>query len=428
MKNRNLVNIILILFSTGVFAANTQTTPIGQNEVINITSSPTEVKPANTKSTVRLRHKKHKTHVRKEEVQSSSSYYLQNSTFDFSYNGDIAGITTALQQYDPTLKVLPSLGNVKAYPLNLDLQHTNLNSIQAFISAKTNQRVTLQYDQINNSIRLIFDSKITVANDAVKQSQIWQDGGTPTPVLDKNGLVLFPYGQYEPKVTCQPLQLCDIQLEGGEVVKGLMIGDSVRWNEGDGAIPIVYSGGDNKQVPHVVLKPSEAGLQTTLLITTDKRTYYIKLYSSDSVNVSRTGFYYPSEQLQQVENQRKSNENEANKDLSDNKVDPKDMHFNYKVSGDTDAPFNPVQIFDDGKHVYIQMPTGMSPKSLPAFYILGADGETLQIVNFRYKAPFYIVDTIFEKGVLLYGVDDNEQRITITRSDKKGFWSRLFGG
>jgi P-type conjugative transfer protein TrbG len=355
--------------------------------------------------------------------------YFANSSFDFSFNGDVAGLPGALQQYDNTTKVLPALGSAKAFPLNLELQHTNIRDIQAFVNTKTQGRATLTYDQQNNSLRIIYDSKINVSNDALKQSQIWQDGGTPSPVLSKDGLVLFPYGQYEPKITCQPLQLCDIQLEAGEVVKGLMIGDSVRWNEGDGTVPIVYSGGDTKPSPHVVLKPTDPGLETTLLITTDKRTYYMKLYSSNSVNVSRVGFYYPGEQIQNSEDQRQKNETKDNQVLSeDNLVNPKDMHFNYTVSGDTSAPFNPSQVFDDGHHVYIQMQSSISSKDLPAFYVLAPDGDTLQLVNFRYKAPFYIVDKIFDKGVLILGLDDNEQRITISKTSEKGFWARLFGG
>ena len=363
----------------------------------------------------------------KETIVTSS--YLSENNFDFNFNGDVKSLPAALQQYDATIKVLPSLGTPKSYLLNLELDHTNIRDIQSFVTTKTQGRATLAYDQSNNSLRIIYDTKISVANDALKQSQIWQDGGTPSPVLSKDGLVLFPYGQYEPKITCQPLQLCDIQLEAGETIKGLVIGDSVRWNEGDGAVPVVYSGSDSKPAPHVVLKPTDPGLETTLLVTTDKRTYYIKLYSSNNVNVSRVGFYYPGEQIQQADQQRQNNESKDNQVLSDdNLVNPRDMHFNYQVSGDTSSSFNPVQVFDDGHHVYIQMPTTISSKDLPAFYVLAPDGDTLQLVNFRYKAPYYIVDKMFDKGVLVLGLDDNEQKVIISKSTEKGFWAKLFGG
>jgi type IV secretion system protein VirB9 len=228
------------------------------------------------------------------------------------------------------------------------------------------------------------------------------------------------------------MQLCDIQLEAGETINSLLLGDTINWLDNDESgikLPIIFSGPDNNQTPHIVLQPSREGLNTTLLITTNKRTYYIKLYSSNSVNVSRAGFYYPREQLDQLEVKRNANLTIENQTLSDsnNLVDPKDMHFNYTISGDTDAPFNPIQVFDDSKHVYIQMPNDLSSRNLPAFYVMAPDNSTLQIVNFRYKAPFFVIDKIFTKGVLVYGLDDNEQKITISKKEK-GFWARLFGG
>ncbi|MBY0379118.1 MAG: P-type conjugative transfer protein TrbG [Burkholderiales bacterium] len=356
--------------------------------------------------------------------------YFANNTFDFTFNGDVSLIPQALHQYDPDCQVLSSLGTPNKYNINIDLQNTNLNTIQSFISQSTNGRATLQYNSTLDSLRIVFDTKVTVAQDAIKQSLIWQDGGTPSPVLSKEGLVLFPFGQYEPKITCQPLQLCDIQLQAGETINSLSIGDSVNWNKDDSKIPIVYSGPNSKPIPHIILKPVYGGLQTTLVITTDKRTYYIKLLSSDTANVSRAGFYYPGEEIQIMEQTRKDNETTDNKILSDDMppVNPKDLYFNYSVSGDTSSSFNPVQVFDDGVHVYIQMPTDIKSHPLPVFYILAPDGESLQLVNFRFKSPYYIVDQIFKKGVLIIGLDGNAQRITITRNDKKGFWARLFGG
>lgn len=344
--------------------------------------------------------------------------FLANSTFNFSYNGDVAGITNAFQDYDSTTTIYKSTGKVRFQNIGIELNNTNITAIAEYIDKATNGRVKLSYFEKQNALRLTYDSSVTVARDALKQSQIWQDGGTPSPVLSKDGIVLFPYGQYEPKITCQPLQLCDIQLQAGETVKGLMIGDSVRWNEGDGAVPVVYSGSDNKPIPHVVLKPTYPGLNTTLLVTTDKRTYYIKLVSSDSANLSRVGFYYPGEQIQQLEDKRaaaKAKDDEVLTDGALPNIDPRNMHFNYKVSGDTDAAFNPVQVFDDGTHVYIQMSDSVRTNELPAFYVLGTDGDTLELVNFSYKKPFYIVNKLFDKGVLILGLDSNQQRITISK-------------
>ncbi|MCX8515282.1 MAG: P-type conjugative transfer protein TrbG [Burkholderiales bacterium] len=386
-----------------------QTQPIIEDDVI----TPTEINLLNDNkdsiTNVKSRYHGKGKHAKK---------FLVSSTFNFSYSGDVAGVVNAFVDYDPSINIYKSIGKVWFQNISIELNNTNITAIAEYIDKATNGRVKLTYFEKQNSLRLTYDSTITVANDALKQSQIWQDGGTPSPVLSKDGIVLFPYGQYEPKITCQPLQLCDIQLQAGETVKGLMIGDSVRWNEGDGAIPVVYSGSDSKPIPHVVLKPTYPGLNTTLLVTTDKRTYYIKLVSSDSANLSRVGFYYPSEQIQQFDDKRaeaKAKDDEILTDGAFPNIDPRNMHFNYKVSGDTDAAFNPVQVFDDGTHVYIQMSDSVRTNELPAFYVLGADGETLELVNFSYKKPFYIVNKLFNKGVLVLGLDSNQQKITISK-------------
>lgn len=400
-----------------------------QDEISNLfgddnTNALSNVKNTVHKATRKNRSKHGKKNVKNNNTDSnndSSNHkrFLATSTFNFNYHGDIAGITNVFRNYDTTLAIYPSGGKVKYQNINIDLVDTDIASLIDYVDNATNGKIKLVYYKKQNALKLIYSSDLSVAHDALKQSQIWQDGGTPSPVLSKDGIVLFPYGQYEPKITCQPLQLCDIQLQAGETVKGLMIGDSVRWNEGDGSLPVVYSGSDGKPIPHVVLKPTYAGLNTTLLVTTDKRTYYIKLFSADNANLSRVGFYYPGEQIQQQEDNRIEAKAKDDAVLSDGampNIDPRNMHFNYKVSGDTDATFNPVQVFDDGTHVYIQMSDSVRTNELPAFYVLGSDGKTLELVNFNYKKPFYIVNKLFDKGVLMLGLDGNQQKITISKN------------
>ena len=45
---------------------------------------------------------------------------------------------------------------------------------------------------------------------------------------------------------------------------------------------------------------------------------------------------------------------------------------------------------------------------------MSEEGET-EVVNYRYKPPYLIIDQVFERGVLLRGVGDDQERITITR-------------
>lgn len=384
--------------------------------------------------------KKKKKIIKKKVVKSptSNQSWFKTHQFDFDYTGDVKDLPSELKKYDKNLTVLPSIGRARNISVNLELADTSLSSIIDTVKLSTNSQATLDYDSSDNSIRVVYASKLNVAKSAVEQSKLWQNGGTPDPILSRDGVVLFPYGTYQTQITCQPLQLCDIHLQAGERINSIRIGDTVRWNEGDGGIVPIYSGEGMSLTPHIVLKPSYAGLNTTLLITTQKRTYHMKLLSSNDGYVARVGFYYPGEVINQ-QDQMKQAATQSQYQIqpiqpvdtipgSALKLDISKLSYNYSISGSKSLSFYPTQVFDDGSHVYIQMPEVLSSDELPAFYVLAPDGETYQLVNFSYKKPYYIVDKMFKEGVLLLGIDDNKQEIKITHKPApKGFWSSVFG-
>src|SRR5262249_38286935 len=51
------------------------------------------------------------------------------------------------------------------------------------------------------------------------------------PLIEKKsaGFIQYPFGLSQPTVYCQPLQLCDVELEPGEEVIDLAAGDQERW-------------------------------------------------------------------------------------------------------------------------------------------------------------------------------------------------------
>jgi type IV secretion system protein TrbG len=70
--------------------------------------------------------------------------------------------------------------------------------------------------------------------------------------------------------------VCMIELQAGEKIVGEPhIGDSVRWN----ISPAMYGTGEDS-TPVIVLKPQIPGLDTNLLVTTDRRAYHIRLMSN----------------------------------------------------------------------------------------------------------------------------------------------------
>ena len=76
-------------------------------------------------------------------------------------------------------------------------------------------------------------------------------------------------------------------------------------------------------------------------------------------------------------------------------VDPGQLNFSYKIQG-PNVPWRPVRAFDDGSHVYIQMPAGMKTSDAPALLIAAGGGT--QMVNYRVRGSYFVVDRLFEKG------------------------------
>ena len=359
---------------------------------------------------------------------------LGSQIFDFSYFGDVLDLPLSLRQYDSNLIILPTLGQKKSLNINLELEHVSLNDINDAINNQTNSQASIIYDSRKNTLRLSFSSILDVGQDAVNESLKWQNKITPKPVLGFDGVVRFPYGQYQPVIVCQPLNLWDIELQANEDIQGVVIGDSARWNEGDQTIPIVYSGTTNL-TPHLVLKPSQGGLETTLMVTTSKRSYMLKLKSAFNGYLAKVGFYYPNEILQKVEadkikQQEVKNESSlvVNPILKMPLIDLSKVNYSYVIDGDNYL-WKPNIVFDDGISVYIQMPLEVNSRSLPGLCVMvdGNNSSQCEMVNFRYNERFYIVDKLFNQAKLINGFGKNVETITIKRKGKPNFWSRLLG-
>jgi type IV secretion system protein VirB9 len=240
------------------------------------------------------------------------------------------------------------------------------------------------------------------------------------PVVRKPGFVVFPYGERQPILYCKPLRVCDIQLEAGEGVLNIALGDSERWIASK-----MESGPDDGRRAHVVVKPTEFDLSTNLVITTDRRVYHLGLISSQEETggyFRSVRFYYPQDAVQRWtdaaaaarEGSRKEREREvARLPL----VSPEGLNFGYRITGDR-VPWRPVQAFDDGTRVFIQMPGAMSATEAPALFVLGA-GQDQALVNYRLRGRYFVVDKLFTEAVLVLGVGGKQQRVTVSRLSRE---------
>jgi type IV secretion system protein VirB9 len=257
---------------------------------------------------------------------------------------------------------------------------------------------------------------------AAEVSRLWETSvSMPTP--GPNGKVVYIYGQGMPVLVCAPLRVCAIELEVGEHLQSEpQLGDSRRWE-----ITPVLSGSGLDETPILIVKPIEAGLETDLIVPTDRRTYVIRLVSDPTRFVSRLAFQYPDEDrakwadFEARQNEAKRNaesiaeERRANdkKDgvlpMGENAVDR--LYLDYKMTGD--EHLRPDHVFDDGQHTYLIYPNDGRFRELPTL-LLVVNGKS-ELVNFRVDGSRYIVDRLFDKAVLVVGVGKKQTRVTITR-------------
>jgi P-type conjugative transfer protein TrbG len=218
---------------------------------------------------------------------------------DFHYHGDI---TAAVRQIarEHHLTVVPPSGDIRPISVDVDVDAADITSILRAIGDKAGSQADVIYNGRKRTVQIEFqDEPLPVLNDPVQtdaliESRRWQRGQAVSPVTGGDGLILYPYGQSQPTLTCSPLRACDIELQAGEEINNVIFGDTVRWI----SAPAITGAGEVK-TPHVIVKPTEAGLDTNLIITTTKRTYLLTLRSASSNYTSRVGFFYPNEMVQQ---------------------------------------------------------------------------------------------------------------------------------
>jgi P-type conjugative transfer protein TrbG len=250
---------------------------------------------------------------------------------------------------------------------------------------------------------------------AVAIAKKWRSGPATgiRPVAGPSGAVRFNFGTQQANVVCAVLQVCDVELQPGEQVNNLNVGDP-RFT-----VEPAVSGAGGAEVQHLIIKPLDVGLKTTLIVTTDRRTYHLNLRSHRTEFMSRVSFTYPDEVAAKWDAIRQREVRERQEQtIPQTKEYLGNLNFKYSMSGS--APWKPVRVYNDGVKTVIQMPAAMAQTEAPTLLVVRKDGgmfsddETV-MVNYRVHADRFIVDTVFDKAILIAGVGRGQDRVTITR-------------
>ncbi len=251
---------------------------------------------------------------------------------------------------------------------------------------------------------------------ALAIAQKWSDTGTVgmKPFDGGAGTIMFAFGAQQPNILCAVLQVCDVSLQAGEQVISLHLGDSARW-----IVEPAITGSGATEIQHLIIKPLDVGLETNLIVTTDRRTYHLKLRSHRSEYMPHVAFSYPEDAAAKFQALQARNI----KERSDNTI-PKtgeylgDLDFDYSISGN--ANWKPVRVFNDGRKTIIQMPKSVEHNEAPTLLVVGRKTRLFKkpenvIVNYRMQGDRYIVDSLFDKAILVSGVGRYQEKITIER-------------
>ena len=242
-------------------------------------------------------------------------------------------------------------------------------------------------------------ARVVAANKAALQE--------PTAYGYVNAVQVYPFMEgalY--RLYAAPEQVSDIALQVGETLTAVSAGDTVRWVIGD-----TTSGtGEAKRV-HVLVKPFAPALKTNLVITTDRRTYHLALESTEKTSMAALSWNYPQDQMLVLK--RQNQQAEAVAPIA-NGVALENLRFRYGISGDM-PPWRPVRAFDDGAKVYIEFPARIDQGEAPPLFVVGPDGDS-QLVNYRVRGNYYIVDRLFAAAELRIG-NDPQRVVRIARTD-----------
>lgn len=222
-----------------------------------------------------------------------------------------------------------------------------------------------------------------------------------------NAIQVWPYADgalYQ--VYTSPGRVTVIALQQGEELVTVSAGDTVRWIVGD-----TSSGTGASLRVNILVKPTRVGLKTNLVVSTNRRTYLLELSATPQAWMASVSWDYPQDRLLALQKQAREAQAAAPVESG---LSLDQIRFRYAITG-ANVPWKPLRAFDDGQRVYIQFPSGIAQGELPPLFVIGPQGDA-QLVNHRFRSPYYVVDRLFGAAELRLG-GDKAQMVRIERTD-----------
>lgn len=200
-----------------------------------------------------------------------------------------------------------------------------------------------------------------------------------------------------------PLRVTTLTLGEGETLVSKAAGDTVRWQIGE-----VASGAGSARRTHVLIKPLERGLETNLVLTTNRRVYLLDLRSGAADAFNAAVAWGDAGQAGKVAEP----ESPARVEPVATPQGPLDARYRIEPLGRR-ARWTPTSVFNDGLRTFIAFGADLEGHEAPVLFVVAPDGEA-QMVNYRQQGGLFVVDRLFDRAELRLG-DRRPQVVRIRR-------------
>lgn len=267
----------------------------------------------------------------------------------------------------------------------------------------------------------IEDEKLNDLESENKDKDTIKDEKTPTSLLKeankrseveiydktflKSNIVEYLYNEGNVyTIITSPKFVTDFRLEKNEVITSdVAIGSPESFS-----ISAVTHQEDGQSYNHLFIQPLTSNLETTMIIPTNKRMYYLKLKSYEDTYMIAIRFKYP---IRNSLNKVSVNQNNTLK--LNTKIN--DLDYDYQIKQTKGWPeWKPAAVFSDGKKTYIAFNSSFNLTNFaPALYLV-RDNEDIEIATYSLKANMYIVNFILQKNDTLV-LTSGDQQVHIGR-------------
>jgi type IV secretion system protein TrbG len=247
------------------------------------------------------------------------------------------------------------------------------------------------------------------------------------PRLDGDGVEHFVSGKGQVFIVTAVDHLTDIALAPGEaILPPLHIGDSASWK-----LHPASSRKDGKTIPHILIKPTDAGLSTNLVIETNMRTISVELASRQYDHMPLVSLDPPDDgdddaDMTAYANKLAGGSADAKPAAPASPCDqsPVMPPSAFTIDGSKSIPWRPTQVYEVATPVGLKTCIGfqsdIESTGLPALLALADHGgwftdASKTLVNVRYINRRFIVDQALSHFVLIDDVGGDQKKIEITK-------------